>query len=101
MRQVLYEQYVSVFSLFFDSSVLLMFDLAHTPGGSSSGSAAAVAAGMASVAIGTQTVASVNRPAAYCGIAAYKPSSAQPVDVRHHATGPVLRYGRLLRLERG
>ena len=49
--------------------------LAHTPGGSSSGSAAAVAAGMAPLAIGTQTVASVNRPAAYCGIAAFKPST--------------------------
>jgi Asp-tRNA(Asn)/Glu-tRNA(Gln) amidotransferase A subunit family amidase len=42
-------------------------NLAHTPGGSSSGSAAAVAAGMAPMAVGTQTVASVNRPAAYCG----------------------------------
>jgi aspartyl-tRNA(Asn)/glutamyl-tRNA(Gln) amidotransferase subunit A len=47
----------------------------HTPGGSSSGSAAAVAAGMAPIAVGTQTVASVNRPAAYCGIAAFKPST--------------------------
>ncbi len=50
-------------------------NLEHTPGGSSSGSAAAVAAGMAPLAIGTQTVASVNRPAAYCGIAAFKPST--------------------------
>ncbi len=50
-------------------------NLEHTPGGSSSGSAAAVAAGMAPIAIGTQTVASVNRPAAYCGIAAFKPST--------------------------
>jgi aspartyl-tRNA(Asn)/glutamyl-tRNA(Gln) amidotransferase subunit A len=50
-------------------------NLAHTPGGSSSGSAAAVAAGMAPAAVGTQTVASVNRPAAYCGIGAFKPSS--------------------------
>lgn len=47
----------------------------HTPGGSSSGSGAAVAAGMAPAALGTQTVASVNRPAAYCGVAAFKPSS--------------------------
>src|SRR5262249_56854102 len=39
------------------------------------GSAAAVAAGMVPVAVGTQTVASVNRPAAYCGIAAFKPST--------------------------
>ena len=50
-------------------------NLAHTPGGSSSGSAAAVVAGMAPAAVGTQTVASVNRPAAYCGISAFKPSS--------------------------
>ena len=50
-------------------------NLAHTPGGSSSGSAAAVAAGMVPAAVGTQTVASVNRPAAYCGIAAFKPST--------------------------
>lgn len=49
--------------------------LGHTPGGSSSGSAAAVASGMAPFAIGTQTVASVNRPAAYCGTAAFKPST--------------------------
>lgn len=47
----------------------------HTPGGSSSGSGAAVAAGMVPAALGTQTVASVNRPAAYCGISAFKPST--------------------------
>jgi len=49
-------------------------DRAHTPGGSSSGSAAAVAAGMIPAAIGTQTGGSVIRPAAFCGIAGYKPS---------------------------
>jgi len=47
---------------------------AHTPGGSSSGSAAAVAAGMIPAAIGTQTGGSVLRPAAFCGVAGYKPS---------------------------
>lgn len=49
-------------------------NLGHTPGGSSSGSAAAVAAGMVPIAIGTQTGGSVIRPAAYCGVAGYKPS---------------------------
>ncbi len=49
-------------------------DLLHTPGGSSSGSAAAVAAHFAPIALGTQTAGSIIRPAAYCGVAAYKPS---------------------------
>jgi Asp-tRNA(Asn)/Glu-tRNA(Gln) amidotransferase A subunit family amidase len=49
-------------------------DATHTPGGSSSGSAAAVAAGFLPAAIGTQTGGSVIRPAAYCGVAAIKPS---------------------------
>ena len=47
---------------------------AHTPGGSSSGSAAAVAAGMAPLAIGTQTNGSVIRPASFCGIVGFKPT---------------------------
>ena len=47
---------------------------AHTPGGSSSGSAAAVADGMVPLALGTQTAGSLTRPAAYCGIVAFKPS---------------------------
>lgn len=49
-------------------------DHAHTPGGSSSGSAAAIAAGMIPAALGTQTGGSVIRPASFCGIAGYKPS---------------------------
>src|SRR6202012_5513636 len=48
---------------------------AHTPGGSSSGSAAAVGAGMIPLAVGTQTGGSVIRPASFCGAAAIKPSS--------------------------
>ncbi len=47
---------------------------AHTPGGSSSGSAAAVAAGFCPLAVGTQTIGSVIRPAAFCGIVGFKPT---------------------------
>lgn len=50
------------------------WDLARTPGGSSSGSAAAVAAGMVSGAVGTQVVGSIVRPAGFCGVVGYKPS---------------------------
>ena len=49
-------------------------DLEHTPGGSSSGSAAAVAAGLCTLALGTQTVGSLIRPGAYCGVAAFLPT---------------------------
>jgi len=49
-------------------------DLERTPGGSSSGSAAAVAAGMCLAAIGSQTGGSITRPAAFCGVAGAKPS---------------------------
>ncbi len=50
------------------------WNLAHTPGGSSSGSAAAVAAGMVPLALGTQTGGSIIRPAAFNGVIGFKPS---------------------------
>ena len=50
------------------------WNLDHTPGGSSSGSAAAVACGCVPAALGTQTLGSVLRPAAFCGVVGYKPS---------------------------
>lgn len=50
------------------------WDLTRTPGGSSSGSAAAVAAGLVSAALGTQVIGSIVRPASYCGCVGFKPS---------------------------
>jgi amidase len=63
---------------------------AHTPGGSSSGSAAAVAAGFVPVAIGTQTLGSVIRPAAYCGVVGYKPSFGAISRTGIHPFSPTL-----------
>lgn len=54
-------------------------DLRHTPGGSSAGSAAAVASGTVPFALGTQTAGSVNRPASFCGIGAFKPTGLSVV----------------------
>ncbi len=63
-------------------------NLAHTPGGSSSGSAAAVADCMVPVAFGTQTGGSIIRPASYCGVVGYKPShdTINPTGVKPLAT---------------
>jgi Asp-tRNA(Asn)/Glu-tRNA(Gln) amidotransferase A subunit family amidase len=49
-------------------------DPERTPGGSSSGSAAAVGAGLCPIALGTQTIGSIIRPAAFCGVVGFKPS---------------------------
>ena len=62
------------FATFFPGKTANPRNPAHTPGGSSSGSAAAVADGMAALAFGTQTAGSVIRPGAFCGCVAYKPS---------------------------
>src|SRR5204862_6201923 len=57
------------------------WDPAHTPGGSPPGSAAAVAVGHVTAAIGTQTNGSIIRPAAYCGVIGFKPTlNAIPFD---------------------
>jgi Asp-tRNA(Asn)/Glu-tRNA(Gln) amidotransferase A subunit family amidase len=62
------------FALYHPTSTTNPLDPARTPGGSSSGSAAAVADYMVPIATGTQTVGSIIRPASYCGIFGYKPT---------------------------
>jgi amidase len=69
--------------------------LAHTPGGSSSGSAAAVAAEAVPIAIGTQTFGSVIRPAAYCGVVGFKPSSGVLPLGGAHPLSPTLDHAGL------
>jgi len=62
------------FAWFYPGKTANPHNLAHTPGGSSSGSAAAVSDCMVPLAYGTQTAGSVIRPASYCGIVGYKPT---------------------------
>src|SRR3984885_12695002 len=62
----------SQYALFVPGPTQNPHDAAHTPGGSSSGSAAAVAAKLAPVALGTQTNGSIIRPASYCGVVGFK-----------------------------
>ncbi|MEN9221154.1 MAG: amidase [Thermostichus sp. BF3_bins_97] len=66
------------------------WNLSHTPGGSSSGSAAAVASGMVPLALGSQTMGSVIRPAAFCGIVGYKPSYGAISRFGMHPFSPTL-----------
>ena len=62
----------------------------HTPGGSSSGSAAAVAAGIVPLALGTQTVGSIIRPAAFCGVVGFKPTHGTLPTAGVHPFSPSL-----------
>jgi Asp-tRNA(Asn)/Glu-tRNA(Gln) amidotransferase A subunit family amidase len=62
------------FATFTPAATVNPHDFEHTPGGSSSGSAAAVADGMVPLAFGTQTVGSIIRPASFCGVVGYKPT---------------------------
>jgi Asp-tRNA(Asn)/Glu-tRNA(Gln) amidotransferase A subunit family amidase len=62
------------FAYFFPGKTRNPHNFEHTPGGSSSGSAAAVAAGMVPLALGSQTNGSTIRPAAYCGVVGFKPT---------------------------
>jgi Asp-tRNA(Asn)/Glu-tRNA(Gln) amidotransferase A subunit family amidase len=75
-------------------------NLAHTPGGSSSGSAAAVGAGTIPLALGTQTGGSIIRPGSFCGIHALKPTfgliSRTGVTMQSHTLDTVGVYGRSL-----
>ncbi|RXZ33963.1 amidase [Oxalobacteraceae bacterium CAVE-383] len=63
---------------------------AHSPGGSSSGSAAAVGANIVDIALGTQTVGSIIRPASYCGAIGYKPTYGLIPTTGVHALAPTL-----------
>src|SRR3546814_20998262 len=72
---VLGKTHTTEFAYFDPSPARNPHHIEHTPGGSSSGSGAAVASGTVPHALGTQTMASVNRPAAYLGLTEVKPST--------------------------
>jgi Asp-tRNA(Asn)/Glu-tRNA(Gln) amidotransferase A subunit family amidase len=78
------------FALFHPGPTANPHDLARTPGGSSSGSAAAVADHMVPVALGTQTAGSIIRPAAFCGIHGFKPTFGTIPTDGVRAIGPSL-----------
>jgi Asp-tRNA(Asn)/Glu-tRNA(Gln) amidotransferase A subunit family amidase len=65
------------FAMFTPGKTANPYNLAHTPGGSSSGSAAAVADSMVPLALGSQTAGSIIRPASFCGVVGYKPTHGQ------------------------
>ena len=71
---VLGKSVTTEFACFKPAATRNPINLDHTPGGSSSGSAAAVAAGYCPLALGSQTIGSIVRPAAFCGIVGFKPS---------------------------
>ncbi|MEZ5351570.1 MAG: amidase [Bryobacteraceae bacterium] len=72
--RVLGKTHTTSFAYFDPAPTVNPHNRAHTPGGSSSGSAAAVACGMVPFALGSQTQGSVCRPASYCGVAGFKPT---------------------------
>jgi Asp-tRNA(Asn)/Glu-tRNA(Gln) amidotransferase A subunit family amidase len=76
------------FAYFFPGKTRNPYNPEHTPGGSSSGSAAAVAANMVPLAIGSQTNGSTIRPAAYCGVIGFKPSHGL---ISRHRVSPLSR----------
>lgn len=87
------------FASFDPPPTLNPWNQAHTPGGSSSGSVAAVALGMCAAAIGSQTGGSITRPATYCGVAGLKPTIGRvsvdgvlPVSFHLDHPGPIARH---------